>query len=181
MFAAIVAHGFACAELEAHIPVLAAAEQAAWHAPRGQRRAANARLKQEYATQGRFCDLLGAATERFVATVPHTLEGAAAALGYVRAHYAGGYPVCEEEECITLLAGTPGIRPRHRLSGRLQIGVSAAGEVTPTSEVLDPAARGLSVVLRVGTWRSWRLGIRRREPASTPASPSRARRNRPSR
>jgi hypothetical protein len=106
IFAAIEAHVRACAELEAHVPVLAAAEQAAWHAPRGQRRAANARLKAEYATQGRFCDLLGQATERFVATVPHTLEGAAAALAYVRAHYAEGYPMCEEEECMTLLAST---------------------------------------------------------------------------
>jgi hypothetical protein len=104
MFAAIVAHGFACADLEAHMPVLAAAEQAAWHAPRGQRRAANARLKQEYAAQGRFCDLLGQATEHFVATVPHSLEGAAAALAYVRMHYAKGYPVCEEEESVALMA-----------------------------------------------------------------------------
>ena len=86
--------------------MLAAAEQAAWHAPRGQRRAANARLKEEYATQGRFCDLLGQATECFVATVPHTLQGAAAALAYVRAHYAEGYPMCEEEECIALIAST---------------------------------------------------------------------------
>lgn len=103
VFAAIAAHARACAELEAHMPVLAAAEQAAWHAPRGQRRAAKARLKQEYAAQRRFCDLLGQATERFVATVPHTLEGAAAALGYVRAHYAQGYPVCEEEEAVALM------------------------------------------------------------------------------
>jgi hypothetical protein len=104
IFAAIEGHERACVELEAHIPVLAAAEQAAWHAPRGQRRAANARLKQEYAAQGRFCDLLGEATERFVATVPHTLQGAAAALAYVRMHDAKGYPVCEEEECFALLA-----------------------------------------------------------------------------
>lgn len=68
--------------------------------------AANARLKQEYAAQGRFCDLLGEATGCFVATVPHTLEGAAAALAYVRAHYAKGYPVCEEEESVALMAST---------------------------------------------------------------------------
>jgi hypothetical protein len=104
IFAAIHAHARACAELEAHVPVLAAAEQTAWHAPRGQRRAANARLKEEYATQGRFCDLLGQATERFVETVPQTLQGAAAALAYVRELYAEGYPMCEEEECMTLLA-----------------------------------------------------------------------------
>jgi hypothetical protein len=106
IFAAIAAHARACAELEAHVPILAAAEQAAWHAPRGQRRAANKRLKEEYAAQGRFCDLLGQATERFVATVPDTLEGAAAALAYVREHYAEGYPVCEEEECMALFAST---------------------------------------------------------------------------
>jgi len=106
IFAAIAAHERACADLEGHMDTLAAAEQAAWHAPRGQRRAANARLKQEYATQGRFCDLLGQATEHFVATVPHTLRGAAAALAYVRMHYAKGYPVCEEEEAITLMAST---------------------------------------------------------------------------
>jgi hypothetical protein len=104
IFAAIDAHTRACAELEAHVPVLAAAEQAAWHAPRGQRRASNRSLKEEYAAQGRFCDLLGQATERFVATVPDTLQGAAAALAYVREHYAEGYPVCEEEEAIALMA-----------------------------------------------------------------------------
>src|SRR5438477_6758724 len=65
IFAAIASHARACAELDAHLPVLAAAEQAAWHAPRGKRRAAKARLKQEYAAQGRFCELLGEATERF--------------------------------------------------------------------------------------------------------------------
>jgi len=104
--AAIDAHERACAEFEAHMDVLAAAEQAAWHAPRGQRPVANRRLKEEYAAQGRFCDLLGRATERFVATVPHSLQGAAAALAYVREHYARGYPMCEEEECMTLLAST---------------------------------------------------------------------------
>lgn len=61
-------------------------------------------MRQEYAAQGYFCDLLGQATERFVATVPQTLQGAAAALAYVREHYAQGYPVCEEEECMTLFA-----------------------------------------------------------------------------
>jgi hypothetical protein len=106
IFAAIEAHARACADLDARVGVLAAAEQAAWHAPRGARRAANKRLKAEYAAQGRLCDLLGQQTERFVATVPHTLQGAVAALAYVRAHYAEGYPMCEEEECMTLLAST---------------------------------------------------------------------------
>jgi hypothetical protein len=103
IFAVIETPARACADLDAHVGVLAAAEQAAWHAPRGQRRAANKRLRQEYAAQGRLCDLLGQQTERFVATVPQTLQGAGAALGYVRAHYAQGYPMCEEEECMTLL------------------------------------------------------------------------------
>src|SRR5882672_6459762 len=106
VFAAIDAHARACANLEGFADELAAAEQAAWHAPRGQRRAANKRLKEAYAAQGCLCDTLGAAAERFVATVPRTLQGAAAALGYVRAHYAEGYAVCEEEETITLLGST---------------------------------------------------------------------------
>jgi hypothetical protein len=72
----------------------------------GQRRAANRRLKEEYAAQARFCDRLGEATERFVATISHMLQGAAAALAYVREHYARGYPVCEEEEAIMLFAST---------------------------------------------------------------------------
>ncbi len=127
IFAAIEAHARACADLEGHVDTLAAAEQAAWHAPRGQRRAANRRLKAEYATQGRFCDLLGQATERFVATVPHTLEGAAAALAYVRMHYAKGYPVCEEEEAV-------------RLMGSIEIAICRAAGL--------PAPRGASAVHR---------------------------------
>src|ERR1043165_3769136 len=51
IFSVIAAHARAGAELDAHVPVLAAAEQAAWHAPRGQRRAANKRLKQDNAAQ----------------------------------------------------------------------------------------------------------------------------------
>jgi len=106
IFTAIDAHARACADLEGFADELAAAEQAAWHAPRGQRRAANKRLKEAYAAQGRLCDTLGTAAERFAATVPRTLQGAAAALAYVRAHYAEGYAVCEEEETITLLGST---------------------------------------------------------------------------
>src|SRR5438552_4021856 len=56
IFAAIEAHARACADLEGFADQLAAAEQAAWHAPRGQRRAANQRLKEAYAAQGRLCD-----------------------------------------------------------------------------------------------------------------------------
>jgi hypothetical protein len=74
------------------------------HAPRGERRAANRRLKEAYAEQQRLGDLLDDATQRFAATVPQTLGGAAAALAYVRAHYAEGCPICEEEECMTLFA-----------------------------------------------------------------------------
>lgn len=106
IFAAIAAHVQAYDDLNAFADELAAAEQAAWHTPRGQRRAANKRLKEAYAAQGRFCDILDDATERFVATVPQTLQGAAAALAYVRELYADGYPMCEEEECMALFAST---------------------------------------------------------------------------
>jgi hypothetical protein len=106
ILAAIAAHARAYADLIAFADDLAAAEQAAWHAPRGRRRAANKRLKEAYAAQGRFCDILDDATGRFVATVPQTLQGVAAALAYVRALYAEGYPMCEEEECMTLFAST---------------------------------------------------------------------------
>jgi hypothetical protein len=104
IFAAIAAHARAYDDLTAFAPELAAAEQAAWHAPRGARRAANKRLKQAYAEERRFGGILGDATERFVETIPQTLEGAAAALAYVRELYDEGYPMCEEEECMTLLA-----------------------------------------------------------------------------
>jgi hypothetical protein len=106
VFAAIEAHRRAYAALDAFISELADIEQAAWHAPRGQRRAANKRLKEAYAEERRLGDILGDATERFVATMPRTLQGAAAALAYVRERYAEGYPMCEEEECMTLLAST---------------------------------------------------------------------------
>src|ERR1044072_3582663 len=106
IFAAIEAHARACAELEGFAETLAQAEQTAWHAPRGKRRAANKRLKEVEAAQGLLCDALSEATERFAATVPDTLAGAAAALAYVREHYTHGYPVCEEEEFITLIGST---------------------------------------------------------------------------
>ncbi|MDT5096231.1 MAG: hypothetical protein QOH60_5594 [Mycobacterium sp.] len=106
IFAAIAAHARAYDDLAAFAGELAAAEQAAWHAPRGARRAANKRLRQAYAAEGRFVDILGDAAERFVATVPQTLRGVAAALAYVRERYAQGYPMCEEEECMTLFAST---------------------------------------------------------------------------
>src|SRR3954468_4418412 len=103
IFAAIDAHARALADLEGFGDELAAAEQTAWHAPRGQRRAANKRLKEAYATERRLGDAVSGPEDRFAATVPATLSGAAAALAYVRAHYARGYPMCEEEESNTLL------------------------------------------------------------------------------
>jgi hypothetical protein len=106
IFAAIEAHARAYADLGAFADELADAEQTAWHAPRGQRRAANKRLKEAYAAEARFGDILGDATKRFVATIPQTLPGAAAALAYVRQLYSEGYPMCEEEECMMLLAST---------------------------------------------------------------------------
>src|SRR5436853_5318437 len=97
IFAAIDAHAHALADLEGFGDELAAAEQTAWHAPRGQRRAANKRLKEAYAAQGRFCDLLGETAGGFFTTVPATLAGAAAALAYVRARHEEGDWMCEEE------------------------------------------------------------------------------------
>src|SRR3954469_10466345 len=45
IFGAIETHRRAYAALDAFVPELAEIEQAAWHAPRGKRRAANRRLK----------------------------------------------------------------------------------------------------------------------------------------
>jgi len=104
IFAAIEAHRRAYDGLANFADQLATAEQAAWHAPRGQRRAAKQRLKQAYAEERRLGEILGDATARMVTTVPRTLEGAVAALAYVRELYANGYPVCEQDECMTLLA-----------------------------------------------------------------------------
>ena len=106
IFAAIEAHERAFAELNAFLHELAAVEQAAWHAPRGQRRAANKRLREARDDEGRSMDLLIAATERLVATVPVTLEGAAAALAYVRARHAEGDDMCEEENFLALIGAT---------------------------------------------------------------------------
>ena len=106
IYAAIAAHARAYDDLNAFADELAAAEQTAWRAPRGMRRAANKRLAQAQAAERRFGDILGDATGRFVAIIPQTLQGAAAALAYVRERYAEGYPMCEEEACMTLLAST---------------------------------------------------------------------------
>ena len=89
IFAAIDAHARAIAGLEGFGDELAAAEQTAWHAPRGQRRAANKRLKEAYATERRLGDGVSDTEGRFVATVPATLSGAAAARLCARALRAG--------------------------------------------------------------------------------------------
>jgi hypothetical protein len=104
IFAAIDAHRSAYAELNAFLHELAAVEQAAWRAPRGARRAANKRLAEAYKTERRFGDIEHQAFEKFIGTVPHTLDGAVAALRYVRARYDEGEAICEEDDCMTLLA-----------------------------------------------------------------------------
>src|SRR5947209_6488509 len=106
IFMLIEAHAQACNELDRVFNALAAAEQIAWHAPRGQRRAANKRLKEAYAAQGRFCNLLGETAGRFFTTVPATLAGAAATLAYVRARHQEGDWMCEEENFIALIGST---------------------------------------------------------------------------
>ena len=104
IFAAIEAHTLAFREFNAVLDALAVAETEAWHAPRGQRRAANKRLKQARADESHFGNEESDAVARLVATVPQTLHGAAAMLAYVREHLDQGYPMCEEEEKIALLA-----------------------------------------------------------------------------
>lgn len=94
------------ADLNAFLDELADAEQAAWHAPRGQRRAANRRLGEAYATERRFGDFESDAAERMVATVPQTLQGAVAMLAYVRGHFAQGYPICDDDENTVALLGS---------------------------------------------------------------------------
>jgi len=103
IFAAIESHRRAYTALDAFIPELADIEQAAWHAPRGKRRAANRRLKEAYAEEQRLGDTLSDAADRFAATVADTLPGAVTALAYVRAHHAQGYPMCDEQEDFTKL------------------------------------------------------------------------------
>ena len=106
IFAAIAAHARAYADLNAFFDDLAAAEQAAWNAPRGQRRAAKKRLAEAYAAERRLGRIEMDTTARFVATIPQTLPGAAAALRYVRERFDEGYPMCEEDEYMALLAST---------------------------------------------------------------------------
>jgi len=106
IFALIEAHRQACDDLDRVLHALSAAETAAWHAPRGQRRAANKRLRAAHADEGRAMDLAIAATERLVATVPATLQGAAEALAYVRACHEEGDSMCEEKNFIALIGST---------------------------------------------------------------------------
>ena len=103
-FAAIETHIRAFREFTAVLDALAIAETEAWHAPRGQRRAARKRLALARADERRLGDLESGAFESLAATVPHTLPGAAAMLGYVRAWLADGHSMDDEEETITLLA-----------------------------------------------------------------------------
>jgi hypothetical protein len=104
VFAAMEAHARAFRAFTAVLDALAVAEQTAWHAPRGQRRAANKRLKQAYAAERELGDRASEAVARLVATVPDTLSGAATMLAYVREHFEEGFSMCEEEETIALLA-----------------------------------------------------------------------------
>jgi hypothetical protein len=106
IFAAIDAHVRAYADLNAVLDDLAVAEQAAWHARRGAHRAAKKRLAEAYAAERRLGRIEMDATARFVATVPASLAGAAAALRYVRECFDKGYPMCEEDSTMTLLAST---------------------------------------------------------------------------
>lgn len=101
VFAAIDAHVRAIAEFNAVLDDLAVAEQAAWHAPPGTRRAANKRLAAAHAAEWRFGDSASDAFYRFVATVPQTLDGAIAALRYVRGRVQRD--AWEEDECVTFL------------------------------------------------------------------------------
>lgn len=101
VFAAIEAHVRALAEFNAVLDDLAAAEQASWHAPRGARRVANKRLAAAHAAERRFGDTESDAFSRFVATVPQTLDGAIAALRYVRGRLERD--TWEEDECVTFL------------------------------------------------------------------------------
>lgn len=102
VFAAIEAHIRAYNEFIAVLDDLAVAEQTAWHAPRGKRRAAKKQLAAAYAAERRFGGIENDAFERIVATVPDTLEGAVAALRYVREWFEQGHCL-EEEDCVALI------------------------------------------------------------------------------
>lgn len=100
--ALIEAHKRAYAEFIAVLDDLAIAEQAAWHAPRGKRRTANAALRQARAAERHFGDLESGAMEHLLSTVPQTLDGAVAALRYAREWFEQGHSL-EEEDYVTLI------------------------------------------------------------------------------
>lgn len=104
ILAAIAAHVRAYDAFNGILDDLAVAEYAAWHAPRGARRAANRLLKQAYAAEAHFGDLEAEAVERFIATVPQSLHGVAAALRYVRERHDEGYPLWDDEHAMTFIA-----------------------------------------------------------------------------
>ena len=103
IFAAIADHIRAYDQFIAILDDLGIAEQAAWHAPRGQRRAAKRRLAEARAAEMRFSDLESDAVERFVATVPQTLQGVAAALRYARARHDEEHPMWDDDCATTFL------------------------------------------------------------------------------
>ncbi len=73
---------------------------AAWAAPRRQKTA----QAEAYATEGRFGKLEFDAFAGLVATVPQSLDGAAAMLAYVGECLAEGDALYDEDETFTLLA-----------------------------------------------------------------------------
>ena len=102
IFAAIEAHVRAYQEFIAVLDHMAIVERAAWHAPRGQKRAANKRYAEARAAERRFGDLEGDALDHLVETIPQTLEGAVAVLVYVRKRYEQNHSM-EEEGLMALL------------------------------------------------------------------------------
>ncbi len=104
IFAAIEAHVRAYDEFIAVLDQLAIVERAAWNAPRGQRRAANKRYAVARAAERRFGNLEGDAMDRLVETVPQTLQGAVAALRYVRERFERRHSL--EEETLMALLGS---------------------------------------------------------------------------
>jgi hypothetical protein len=104
IFAAIAAHMRAYDDINAVLDSVAAAEDALDAAKRGTRRAARRRLREARAEEARLGCIESDAIDHLIATVPHTLQGAAAALRYVRERYDEGYPMCEEDTYVTLLA-----------------------------------------------------------------------------
>ncbi|MEA2878237.1 MAG: hypothetical protein QOF14_3433 [Hyphomicrobiales bacterium] len=104
IFAVIADHIRAYDQFIAILDDLAIAEQAAWHAPRGQRRAAKRRLAEARAAEQRFSYRESDAVERFVATVPQMLQqGVLAALRYARARHDEEHPMWDDDCATTFL------------------------------------------------------------------------------